>query len=161
MRWLTRGGFGRSVTLLGMILFAGYGILAVVLGKTDHKQAAGIAAGILAYIFIMVVGVLWLVERRRRRRPGPVSEEFLMASREVAEMVGSPIRVAIPYPPPSGRGAGQLTVEAFISGPEGSGEATVILARLRGRFQVLTADLSVAGAHRTVAGGRHQGPAQE
>jgi len=41
-------------------------------------------------------------------------------------------------------------VDAFISGPDGSGEAMVVLARLDRGYQVLGADVDVAGVRRSV-----------
>ena len=46
------------------------------------------------YLFILGIAGLWLYERRRLRHPGPVAEEFLGKSHEVAEMVGAPVKVA-------------------------------------------------------------------
>ena len=154
---LLTGGLARAIMILGLIFFALYGIIAVVLGKTDHGDAQAATAAIMGYLFIVGIAGLWLYERRRLRRPGPVAEEFLGKSREVAEMVGAPVKVTIPSIPDVGKGPGQLTVEAFISGPDGSGEATVVLARIAKGFQVLGADLDVAGAKRSVTGGYRPG----
>lgn len=156
-RRLLAGGLGRAIVILGITFFALYGIVALILARSGVPSAEGIAAGIMAYAFIVTVAVLWWIERRRRTQPGPVAEEFLMGSREVAEMIGAPIRVTIPHVPPAGRGPGQLSVDAFITGPDGSGEATVVLARLGRGFQVLGADLDVAGARRSVTGGYRPG----
>ena len=111
----------------------------------------------MGYLFIVGIAALWLYERRRLQKPGPVTQEFLGKSHEVAEMVGAPVTVTIPNIPEVGKGPGQITVQAFISGPEGSGEATVVLARLAKGFQVLGADLDVAGAHRSVTAGYRPG----
>ena len=150
MRRLLAGGLARAIVILGVILFAVYAIVALVLARTGLANAEGIAAGIMAYLFIMAVVVLWVAERRRKTRPGPLAEEFLMNSREVADMIGAPVRVNIPSPPPAGKGPGQMTVDAFISGPDGSGEAMVVLARIDRGYQVLGADLDVAGVRKSV-----------
>ena len=154
---LLTGGLARAIMILGITFFALYGIIAVVLGKTGYGNSEAVTAAIMGYLFIVGIAALWLYERRRLRRPGPVAEEFLGTSREVAEMVGAPVKVTIPSIPDVGKGAGQLTVEAFISGPDGSGEATVVLARIAKGFQVLGADLDVAGAKRSVTGGYSPG----
>lgn len=75
-----------------------------------------------------------------------------MNNQQVRDMIGAPIKVAMPSVPPAGKGPGQVTVDCFITGPDGSGEATVVLARLDRGYQVLGADLDVAGVHRSVAG---------
>ncbi len=154
---LLTGGLARAIMILGISFFALYGIVAVILGKTGYGDEQAVAAAAMGYIFIVGIAVLWLYERRRLHRPGPVAQEFLGKSREVAEMLGAPVKVSITNMPDAGSGAGQLTVEAFISGPEGSGEATVVLARINRGFQVLGADLTVAGAHRSVTGGHRPG----
>lgn len=154
---LLTGGLTRAIVLLGVTFFAVYGIIAVVLSRTGNGDAQTVTAAVMGYLFILGVAGLWLYERRRLRRPGPVAEEFLGKSHEVAEMVGTPVKVTIPSIPDVGKGPGQLTVEAFISGPEGSGEATVVLARIAKGFQVLGADLDVAGARRSVTGGYRPG----
>lgn len=150
MRRLLAGGLTRAIVILGVVFFALYALVALVLSRTGLANSEGVAAGIMAYLFIVAVVVLWLAERRRRTRPGPVAEEFLMNSREVADMIGAPVRVSIPSPPPAGKGPGQVTVDAFITGPDGSGEAMVVLARLDRGYQVLGADLDVAGVRKSV-----------
>lgn len=155
---LLTGGLARAVMILGISFFAVYGIIAVVLAKTGNGGAQAVTAAVMGYLFIVGIAALWLYERRRLRRPGPVAEEFLGKSHEVAEMVGAPVKVTIPTVPPAGKGPGQLSVDAFISGPEGSGEATVVLARIANKgFQVLGADLDVAGVKRSVTGGYRPG----
>jgi hypothetical protein len=154
---LLTGGLTRAIMVLGISFFAVYGLIAVVLGKTGHGDAQAVTAAIMGYLFIVGIAALWLYERRRLQKPGPVTQEFLGKSHEVAEMVGAPVTVTIPNMPEVGKGPGQITVEAFISGPEGSGEATVVLARLAKGFQVLGADLDVAGAHRSVTAGYRPG----
>jgi len=154
---LLTGGLARAVMILGISFFALYGIVAVILGKTGYGDAQAAMAAVMGYAFIVGIAVLWLYKRRRLRRPGPVAQEFLGTSHEVAEMVGAPVKVTIPTIPDVGTGPTQLTVEAFISGPEGSGEATVVLARVDRGFKVLGADLNVAGAHRSIAGGYRPG----
>ena len=150
VRRLLAGGLTRAIVILGVAFFAVYAIVALILARTGLANAEGVAAGIMAYLFIMVVLLLWLAERRRRTRPGPVAEEFLMSNPGVREMIGAPVMVTIPQPLPAGRGPGQVTVDAFISGPDGSGEAMVVLARLDRGYQVLGADLDVAGVRRSV-----------
>lgn len=151
VRRLLAGGLGRAVVILGISFFALYAIVALILARTGNGGGEAIAAGIMGYLFIMAVVVLWFLDRRRRTQPAPVAEEFLMNNRAVHEMVGAPIRVAIPTSPGAGRGAGQVTVDCFITGPDGSGEATVVLARLDRGYQVLGADIDVAGVRRSVA----------
>jgi len=150
VRRLLAGGLTRAIVILGVAFFAVYAIVALILARTGLANAEGVAAGIMAYLFIMVVLLLWLAERRRRTRPGPVAEEFLTNNPGVREMIGAPVTVTIPQPPPAGNGPGQVTVDAFISGPDGSGEAMVVLARLDRGYQVLGADLDVAGVRRSV-----------
>ncbi|MSO44812.1 MAG: hypothetical protein EXQ74_05865 [Thermoleophilia bacterium] len=152
-RRLLAGGLGRAVLLLGAGLMVVYGIVAVIEGKTGNGDAQAATAAIMGYAFVMCVLLLWLTERRRRTQPGPVAQEFLMNSREVAEMVGGPVRVTITTISAVGVAAGQVTVDTVISGPDGSGEAAVVLTRLTRRFDVLGADISVAGAHRSITGG--------
>ena len=154
---LLTGGLARAIMILGITFFAIFGIIAVVLAKTGNGDLQAVTAAIMGYLFILGFAALWLYERRRLRRPGPVAEEFLGKSHEVAEMVGAPVKVTIPTLPEVTKGPGQITVEAFISGPEGSGEATVVLARIAKGFQVLGADLDVAGAKRSVTGGMRPG----
>ena len=154
---LLTGGLARAIMILGITFFAIYGVIAVILSKTGNGNAQAVTAAVMGYLFIVGIAGLWLYERRRLRRPGPVAEEFLGRSREVAEMVGAPVKVTIPSLPDVGKGPGQVTVEAFISGPDGSGEATVVLARIDKGFQVLGADLDVAGARRSVTGGMRPG----
>ena len=148
---LLAGGLGRAVIILGIAFFAAYGIVALVLGRTGNGGAQGVAAGVMAYLFLMAVVVLWLMERRRHTQPAAVAEEFLMNNREIHDMVGAPVTVAIPSPPPAGQGPGQVSVDAFITGPDGSGEATVVLARLDRGYQVLGADLDIAGVRKSVS----------
>lgn len=149
-RRLLAGGLGRAIVILGIIFFALYGIVALILARTGYANSEGVAAGIMGYLFIMGVVVLWFMDRRRKTRPGPVAEEFLMNNQQVRDMIGAPIKVTIPSAPPAGKGPGQVTVECFISGPDGSGEAMVVLARLDRGYQVLGADLDVAGVHKSV-----------
>ncbi len=151
MRRLMAGGLARAVIILGVAFFAAYALVALVLSRTGLAYSEGLAAGIMAYLFIMVVLVLWLMERRRRTQPGAVAEEFLVNSRAVRDMIGSPLTVSIPTPPPVGKGPGQVTVDCFVTGPDGSGEAMVVLARLDTGYQVLGADLDVAGVRKSVA----------
>ncbi len=151
VRRLLAGGLTRAVVILGIGLFALYGIVALILSRIGLANAEGIAAGIMGYLFLMAVLLLWLAQRRRTTRPGPVAEEFLMNNRVVREMIGAPVRVVVPAPPTSATGPGQVSVDAFISGPDGSGEAIVVLARLDRGYQVLGADLTVAGARRSVS----------
>ena len=151
-RRLLAGGLARAVIILGVVFFALYGLVALILARTGYANAEGVAAGIMGYLFIMGVVVLWLIERRRRTQPGPVAEEFLMNNRELHDMIGAPVKVTIPTPSPAGKGPGQVTVDCFVTGPDGSGEAMVVLARLDRGYQVLGADLDVAGVHRSVAG---------
>ena len=42
-------------------------------------------------------------------------------------------------------------MDCFVTGPDGSGEAMVVLARLDTGYQVLGADLDVAGVRKSVA----------
>ncbi len=151
VRRLLAGGLGRAVIILGIAFFAVYAIVALVLARTGLANAEGIAAGIMGYLFIMAVVGLWLAERRRHTRPGPVAEEFLMNNGDVRDMIGAPVRVNIPSPPPAVTGPGQVSVDCFITGPDGSGEAMVVLARLGRGYQVLGADLDIAGVRRSVA----------
>lgn len=157
IRRLLTGGLGRAVTLLGVAFFALYGIVALVLARTGNGTAQAVVGAAMAYLFIMGVVLLWWYDRRLRTRPGPVAEQFLGTNREVAEMIGTPVKVVIPRVPEVGKGAGQVTVDAFITGPDGSGEATVVLARLNRGFQVLGADIDIAGARRSVTGGVRPG----
>lgn len=150
-RRLLAGGLTRAIVILGIVFFALYAIVALILARSGFANSEGLAAGIMAYLFIVGVVVLWVLDRRRKTRPGPVAEEFLMKSREVADMIGAPVKVNIPSPPPAGKGPGQVTVDCFITGPDGSGEATVVLARLDRGYQVLGADLDVAGVRRSIA----------
>lgn len=150
IRRLLAGGLTRAIVILGIGFFAVYAVVALILARTGFANSEGVAAGVMAYLFLMAVLILWFIERRRRTQPGPVAEEFLMNNRDVADMIGAPIKVTIPTVPPAGKGAGQVSVEAFISGPDGSGEATVVMARLDKGFQVLGADVDVAGVHRSV-----------
>lgn len=150
-RRILAGGLTRAIVILGVLFFAVYAIVALILARTGYANSEGVAAGIMAYLFIMGVVVLWVMERRRKTRPGPVAEEFLMNNQQVRDMIGAPVKVNIPSPPPAGKGPGQVTAEAFISGPDGSGEATVVLARLDRGYQALGADLDVAGVHKSVA----------
>ncbi len=150
IRRLLAGGLTRAIVILGIGFFAVYAVVALILARTGFANSEGVAAGVMAYLFLMAVLILWFIERRRRTQPGPVAEEFLMNNRAVADMIGAPIKVTIPSVPPAGKGAGQVSVEAFISGPDGSGEATVVMARLDKGFQVLGADVDVAGVHRSV-----------
>jgi len=154
---LLTGGVARAIMILGVTFFAVYGVIALILGKTGNGDLQAQTAAVMGYLFIAGIAMLWLYERRRLRRPGPVAQEFLGKSHEVAEMVGAPVKVTIPNIPEVGKGPGQLTVEAFISGPDGSGEATVVLARIAKGFQVLGADIDVAGAKRSVTGGYRPG----
>ncbi|MGA1234081.1 MAG: hypothetical protein ACO3VR_09125, partial [Lutimaribacter sp.] len=78
------------------MFFALYAVVALILARTGLANAEGVVAGIMAYLFIMAVVVLWVVERRRKTRPGPVAEEFLMNNRDVADLIGAPVRVNIP-----------------------------------------------------------------
>lgn len=149
-RRLLAGGLGRAVVILGIAFFAVYAIVALILARTGMANSEGVAAGVMGYLFIMAVAVLWFMDRRRKTRPGPVAEEFLMKSRDVADIIGAPVRVNIPDAPPAGKGPGQVSVDCFITGPDGSGEATVVLARLDKGYQVLGADIDVAGVRRTV-----------
>ena len=151
VRKLLAGGLGRAIVILGIVFFAIYAIVALILGRTGFEYSEGVAAGIMAYLFIMAVIVLWLLERRRHTQPGAVAEEFLMNSRAVHDMIGAPVRVNVPSPPPAGRGPGQVSVDCFITGPDGSGEAMVVLARLERGYQVLGADLDIAGVRKSVA----------
>ncbi len=149
-RRLLAGGLTRAIVILGIAFFAVYAVVALILARTGFANSEGVAAGVMAYLFLMAVLILWFIERRRRTQPGPVAEEFLMNNRDIADMIGAPIRVAIPSAPPAGKGAGQVSVDAFITGPDGSGEATVVMARLGKGFQVLGAEVDVAGVHRSV-----------
>lgn len=151
VRSLMAGGLGRAVIILGVIFFAVYAVVALVLGRTGFAYSEGVAAGVMAYLFIMAVLVLWLLERRRRTQPGAVAEEFLVNNRVVRDMIGAPVTVSVPSPPPAGKGPGQVSVDCFVSGPDGSGEAMVVMARLDKGYQVLGADLDVAGVHKSVA----------
>jgi preprotein translocase subunit SecG len=151
VRKLLAGGLGRAIVILGIVFFALYAIVALILGRTGFKYSEGLAAGIMAYLFIMAVLVLWLLERRRHTQPGAVAEEFLMNSRAVHDMIGAPVRVNVPSPLPAGKGPGQVTVDCFVTGPDGSGEAMVVLARLDRGYQVLGADLDIAGVKKSVA----------
>lgn len=151
VRKLLAGGLGRAIVILGIVFFAIYAIVALILARTGFAYSEGLAAGIMAYLFIMAVLALWLLERRRHTQPGAVAEEFLMNSRAVHDMIGAPVRVNVPNPPPAGKGAGQVTVDCFITGPDGSGEAMVVLARLERGYQVLGADLDIAGVRKSVA----------
>ena len=151
VRRLLAGGLGRAIVILGIVFFAIYAIVALILARTGFAYSEGLAAGIMAYLFIMAVLALWLLERRRHTQPGAVAEEFLMNSRAVHDMIGAPVRVNVPNPPPAGKGAGQVTVDCFVTGPDGSGEAMVVLARLERGYQVLGADLDIAGVRKSVA----------
>lgn len=151
VRKLMVGGLGRAIVILGIVFFALYAIVALILARTGFAYSEGLAAGIMAYLFIMAVLALWLLERRRRTQPGSVAEEFLMNSRAVHDMIGAPVRVNVPSPPPPGKGPGQVSVDCFVTGPDGSGEAMVVLARLERGYQVLGADLDVAGVRKSVA----------
>lgn len=150
IRRLLAGGLTRAIVILGITFFAVYAIVALILARTGYANSEGVAAGVMAYLFIMAVLALWFIERRRRTQPGPVAEEFLMNSRDIADMIGAPIKVVIPHLPPAGKGPGQVSVDAFITGPDGSGEATVVMASLDRGFQVLGANVDVAGVHRSV-----------
>ncbi|MGA0068186.1 MAG: hypothetical protein ACO3PB_01815 [Miltoncostaeaceae bacterium] len=150
MRKLMAGGLGRAIVILGIVFFALYAIVALILARTGFAYSEGLAAGIMAYLFIMAVLALWLLERRRRTQPGSVAEEFLMNSRAVHDMIGAPVRVNVPSPPPAGKGPGQVSVDCFVTGPDGAGEAMVVLARLERGYQVLGADLDVAGVRKSV-----------
>lgn len=151
VRRLMAGGLARAVIILGVVFFAAYALVALVLSRTGLAYSEGLAAGVMAYLFIMVVLGLWLMERRRRTQPGAVAEEFLVNSRAVRDIIGSPLTVSIPAAPPGGTGPGQVTVDCFVTGPDGSGEAMVVLARLDRGYQVLGADLDVAGVRKSVA----------
>lgn len=151
VRKLLAGGLGRAIVILGILFFAVYAIVALILARTGFAYSEGLAAGIMAYLFIMGVLALWLLERRRRTQPGAVAEEFLMNSRAVHDIIGAPVKVSIPDPPPPARGPGQVSVDCFVAGPDGSGEAMVVLARLEKGFQVLGADLDIAGVRKSVA----------
>ncbi len=151
VRKLLAGGLGRAVVILGILFFAVYAIVALILARTGFAYSEGLAAGIMAYLFIMGVLALWLLERRRRTQPGAVAEEFLMNSRAVHDIIGAPVKVTIPDPPPAARGPGQVSVDCFVAGPDGSGEAMVVLARLEKGYQVLGADLDIAGVRKSVA----------
>ncbi len=157
IRRLLTGGLGRAIVILGVILFAIYGIVAVVLSKLGQDTAQGVVAAVMGYLFIVGVVLLWWYERRLRTRPGPVAEQFLGTNREVLEMIGSPVKVVIPTLPEVGKGPGQITVDCFVTGPEGSGEAAVVMARLDRGFQVLGADLDIAGVRRSVSAGTRIG----
>jgi hypothetical protein len=148
---LLAGGFGRAVMILGVTFFAVYGIVALVMARTGNTGNEAVTAGVMGYMFIGAVVVLWVLDRRRRTQPGPVAVEFLVRSSAVAEMIGAPVKVVIPRAPEAGRGAGQVTVDCFITGPDGSGEATVVLARLGRGYQALGADIDVAGVRKSVA----------
>ncbi len=150
VRKLMAGGLGRAIVILGIVFFALYAIVALILARTGFAYSEGLAAGIMAYLFIMAVLALWLLERRRRTQPGSVAEEFLMNSRAVHDMIGAPVRVNVPSPPPAGKGPGQVSVDCFVTGPDGAGEAMVVLARLERGYQVLGADLDVAGVRKSV-----------
>ncbi|MBM3664320.1 MAG: hypothetical protein FJW92_00775 [Actinobacteria bacterium] len=150
-RKLLAGGLGRAIVILGIVFFAIYAIVALILARTGFEYSEGVAAGIMGYLFIMTVLALWLLERRRRTQPGAVAEEFLMNSRAVHDMIGAPVRVSVPSQSLAGKGPGQVTVDCFVTGPDGSGEAMVVLARLDKGYQVLGADLDVAGVRKSVA----------
>ncbi|MGB1527290.1 MAG: hypothetical protein ACPG9N_06945, partial [Miltoncostaeaceae bacterium] len=63
VRRLLAGGLTRAIVILGVAFFAVYAIVALILARTGLANAEGVAAGIMAYLFIMVVLLLWLAER--------------------------------------------------------------------------------------------------
>jgi hypothetical protein len=135
-------------------MFGLYAIIAIVMSQTvESDEAVGIVGGIMAYAFLMVVGLLFLLDRRRRSRPDVAAVGFLRRHPDVTDLIGRPVAAMVP-PGQDARAAGaaQANLHVALRGPRGEAEADVVMARLRGGWEVLRADLVVDGGRTRLSG---------
>jgi hypothetical protein len=139
----------QSVGLFAAIVFGIYLVIAVTFQARGGSQSSlsGVA-GIAAWAVLAVAFVAYL--NAWRRRPNAAERlvtRYLTENRVVVDWLGRPVKVELPAR--IGRGASndaiQMPVTARASGPLGSGEAHLTLARVSGAWEVLHAELDRNG----------------
>ena len=139
----------QSVGLFAAIVFGIYLVVAITVQARGGSQGslAGVA-GIAAWAVLAVALVAYV--NAWRRRPNAAERlvlRYLSENRVVADWLGQPVKVELPER--IGRGAAndaiQMPVIARVSGPLGSGEAHLTLARVSGAWEVLHAELDRSG----------------
>jgi hypothetical protein len=139
----------QSVGLFAAIVFGIYLVIAVTFQARGGSQSSlsGVA-GIAAWAVLGVAFVAYL--NAWRRRPNAAERlvtRYLTENRVVVDWLGRPVKVELPER--IGRGASndaiQMPVTARASGPLGSGEAHLTLARVSGAWEVLHAELDRNG----------------
>ena len=150
-----KGDWYRPVVLGGAITLGAFFVIALVIRRSGGSdETLSVVGGVMAYGFLafaLVVGVrAW---RRRSRGARAAIQTFLAGHPKVIEEVGEPVRVNVPSEVARGlRKPGQANVRVELSGPGGSGDADLVMARLGHEWEVLTAALEVDGRRVALVG---------
>jgi hypothetical protein len=139
----------QSVGIAAAIVFGAYLVVAITVQARGGSQnsLAGFA-GAAAWVVLAVALVAYL--NAWRRRPNAAERlvvRFVSENRVVADWLGQPVKVELPER--IGKGASndaiQMPVIARVTGPLGSGDAHLTLARVSGAWEVLHAELDRSG----------------
>jgi Cytochrome oxidase complex assembly protein 1 len=138
----------RAILLTGAALFGGFLLVAFAFRRAGISQdALSIVGGVLAYAFLAaVVAIVVIGWRRRGRDAVSAAERFVGRHPAVVESVGRPLQVGRPEGEvPSGRGAAQANLVVPVTGPAGTGNVDLVMARMARHWEVLSATLMVDG----------------
>jgi len=139
----------QSVGIFAAVVFGIYLVIAVTVQARGGSQSslAGVA-GAAAWVVLVVALVAYV--NAWRRRPNAAERlvvRYLTENRVVADWLGQPVHVELPER--IGKGASndaiQMPAIARVTGPVGSGEAHLTLARVSGAWEVLHAELDRSG----------------
>lgn len=139
----------QSVGIFAAVVFGIYLVIAVAFQARGGSQGSlsGVA-GIAAWAVLIVALVVYL--NAWRRRPNAAERlvtRYLTENRVVVDWLGRPVKVELSERIGTGasRDAIQMPVTARASGPLGSGDAHLTLARVSGSWEVLHAELDRNG----------------
>jgi membrane protein implicated in regulation of membrane protease activity len=138
----------RAILLTGAVLFGGFLLVAFGFRRAGISQETlSIVGGVLAYVFLTaVVAIIVIGWRRRGRDAASAAERFVGRHPAVLESVGRPVQVGRPEGVvPSGRGAAQANLVVPVTGPGGTGNVDLVMARIARHWEVLSATLMVDG----------------
>jgi hypothetical protein len=137
----------KVLLLTAAVMFAGFEIVAFTFRRTDvAEDRLSLIGGVMAYVFLafaaVVVGHALL--SRRRIQAERLITGYLQSHPVVLDALGRPVR-AEPPTEALGAKAGQANLDVPVTGPLGAGTAHLVLARLGGAWEVLSAHLVVDG----------------
>jgi hypothetical protein len=146
----------RAILLTGAVMFGLFFLVAFGFRRAGVSQETlSIVGGVLAYLFLAAAAAIVVVGwRRRRGDAAAAAERFVGRHPAVVESLGRPLDVGRPAGEvPSGRGAAQANLMVPVSGPAGTGNVDLVMARISRHWEVLSATLVVDGERVRLAEG--------